>query len=182
MHQHSTHPRTREQYTFPLAASIFSVGIFWVRLYFTCARQLKHVVHTARNKPKGEFSGQWAFHLSIVWMWQNFDEQPSSVHIWVTQQDKDNRGCVGQCSLTGLWPRPSASATWSMDPAALRWALLAGMATMAGICRPVPEGRLILACSIFPTPTHWNCCHYRHPDSHRDVDTHVFGQRTNSSP
>lgn len=37
-HQHSTRPRTRKRIdTFPLAASVFSVGIFQIRLYFTCA-------------------------------------------------------------------------------------------------------------------------------------------------
>lgn len=65
------------------------------------------------------------------------------------------------------------SAIWSADPFALCWTLQGGMATMAGIHRPEPEGRLILARSIFPTLTYLNCCSYRHPRSHRGVDAHV---------
>lgn len=65
------------------------------------------------------------------------------------------------------------SAIWSADPFALCWTLQGGMATMAGIRRPEPEGRLILARSIFPALACLNCCSYRHPRSHRGVDTHV---------
>lgn len=117
-----------------------------------------------------------------MWIWQNFW---SITCFCPYSNDKTRqRQSWVRWSMFPDWPvAPSqCRETWSVDPVAPRWALLAGMATTAGIRRAELEGGLILACSIFPTPTHWNFCHYRHPDPHRDVDTHVFGQRTNSSP